>query len=200
MVFNHIWGLFSHPDREWEAIREERCSIGRCYLSHVALLAAIPPVAAFIGSTQVGWRVGFGDPVRLTTESALQIAVAFYLAMLVGVFIMGKAIHWMAQTYGAQPTLERCIVLAAYTATPLFVSGAVAVYPVLWLDMLVGLAALAYTVYLLYTGIPRMMGVTREQGFLFASAVLTVGMVVLVGMLAVTALLWGAGLAPAFTN
>ncbi len=200
MVFNHVWGLFSHPDREWAVIREERCGIGRCYLTHVALLAAIPPVAAFIGSTVVGWQVGFGDPVRLTTESALQIAVAFYLAMLAGVFIMGKAIHWMARTYGAQPSLERSIVLAAYTATPLFLSGAVAVYPVLWLDMLVGLAALAYTVYLLYTGIPRMMGVSREQGFLFASAVLTVGMVVLVGLLAVTALLWGSGLAPAFTN
>ncbi len=200
MILRHVWGLLSHPQKEWAAIREEPCTIGKCYLSHVVLLAAIPPLAAFIGSTQVGWRVGFGDPVKLTTGSAAQIAVAFYLAMLVGVFIMGKAIHWMAQNWEVKPELSKCVVLAAYTATPLFLAGLMAFYPVLWINMLVGLAALAYTVYLLYTGIPVVMGVSREQGFLFATAVLTFGMVMLIGMLAVTVLLWGHGLAPSYTN
>jgi len=138
--------------------------------------------------------------VKLTTGSAAQIAVAFYLAMLAGVFIMGKAIHWMAQNWEVKPELGKCVVLAAYTATPLFLAGFMAFYPVLWINMLVGLAALAYTVYLLYTGIPVVMGVSREQGFLFATAVLTFGMVMLIGMLAVTVLLWGHGLAPSYTN
>ncbi|HEB57651.1 MAG TPA: YIP1 family protein [Gammaproteobacteria bacterium] len=199
-MLRHVWGLLSHPQQEWTAIREERCTIGKCYLSHVVLLAAIPPISAFIGSSQVGWQIGFGDPVKLTTGSAAQIAVAFYLAMLAGVFIMGKAIHWMAQNWDVTPDLSRCVVTAAYTATPLFLAGFMAIYPVLWINMLVGLTALAYTVYLLYTGIPIVMGVSKEQGFLFATAVLTFGMVMLIGMLAVTVLLWGHGMAPAYTN
>jgi glyoxylase-like metal-dependent hydrolase (beta-lactamase superfamily II) len=64
----------------------------------------------------------------------------------------------------------------------------------------VGLPALAYTVYLLYSGVPVMMGVTKERGFLFASAVLAVGLVMLVAVLAATAILWGMGVGPALTT
>jgi len=91
-------------------------------------------------------------------------------------------------------------VLAAYTGTPLFLIGIVALYPIPWVDMLFGILALFYTIYLLYTGVPIVMSITREQGFLFASAVLTVGMVTLVGVLAVTAILWGMGVAPVYTE
>ncbi len=200
MVLNHTWGLMAHPVKEWEQIREEPCTVSKCYLSHVLLLAAIPPVCAYIGASQIGWQFGYGDAVKLTSQSALQLAILFYLALLTGVFIMGKAIHWMATTYGASPDIHKCVVTAAYTATPLFLSGVMALYPVLWLNMLVGLAAVAYSVYLLYTGIPVVMGVSKEHGFLFSSAIVTFGMVMLIGMLAMTVLLWGFGFAPAFTN
>ncbi|MCH8178135.1 MAG: DUF1282 family protein, partial [Proteobacteria bacterium] len=43
-----------------------------------------------------------------------------------------------------------------------------------WLNMLIGLPVLAYTVYLLYTGLPIMMGISRDRGFLFSTAVLGV--------------------------
>lgn len=200
MMIAHVAGLLSNPNREWEAIREEPCSIGRCYVGLVMILAAIPPVCAFIGTTQFGWQIGAGNAIKLTAGSALQIAIAFYVAILVAVYIMGRAIHWMATTYGAAPELSKCVVLAAYAGTPLFLSGAIALYPVLWLNMLVGLAGLGYTIYLLYTGVPIVMEIPKEQGFMFATAVLTVGMVTLVGLLAVTVILWGFGIAPAFTS
>ena len=66
--------------------------------------------------------------------------------------------------------------------------------------MVVGIPALAYTVYLLYTGVPIMMGISEERGFLFSSAVLAVGLVAFVALLAITALLWGMGLEPTFTR
>jgi hypothetical protein len=200
MLFKHVWGLFSQPEQEWEAIREERCTIGKCYISHTAILAALPAVCTYIGATQVGWRIGSGEVTRLTADSALLISVAFYFALLVGVFIMGRAIYWMANNFGAQVSVEKSVVFAAYTATPLFLVGVMALYPLLWLNMLIGLVALGYTIFLLYTGVPIVMRVTREQGFLFASAVLTVGLVTLVGMLAVTVLLWGFGIGPEFTR
>ena len=133
-------------------------------------------------------------------ESAAIIAVLYYMAMLVGVYSIGWMIHWMAQTYGSNPMLSQCVVLAAYTATPLFLIGIMELYPVLWLNMVVGIPALAYCVYLLYTGLPIMMGVSEERGFLFASAVLGVGLVAFVALLALTALLWGMGIEPRFTR
>ncbi len=201
MVLGHVWGLFVQPEKEWKSIRDEKCTITRCYCSHVLLLAAIPAVSGYIGTTQIGWQIGSSPVVKLTPESALSIAALFYLAMLVAVFTVGKLICWMGQTYGAkQRSLPQCIALAAYTATPLFLSGIMLLYPVLWLNMLVGMMALAYTVYLLYTGVPVMMGIPKERGFLYSSAVLAVGLVMLVGMLAATVTLWGLGIGPVFTS
>ena len=200
MVLQHIWGLFTNPRKEWEAIRDDECTIGKCYAAHVLILAAIPPISGCIGTTQFGWQIGAGDPVMLDMQKAGLFAALYYLAMLVGVFSMGWMIQWMADTYGAKPQLSQSVVLAAYTATPLFLIGLMELYPVLWLNMVVGIPALAYTVYLLYTGVPVMMGISEERGFLFSSAVLAVGLVAFVALLAATALLWGMGLEPTFTR
>jgi len=200
MVFQHVWGLFAHPEEEWQAIRKENCGIGRCYCTHVLFLAAIPPLAGFIGTTMIGWEIGSGGVVKLTTESALGIALMYYLAMLVGVFSIGKLIHWMGKTYGAKQGLPRCIGLAAYTATPLFLTGLMGLYPILWLNFLIGLPALAYTVYLLYTGVPVMLEISKERGFLFSSAVMAVGLVALVSLLAATVVIWDSGIGPVFTS
>lgn len=200
MVLNHVWGLIFHPVDEWKSIKEERCTIGSCYCSHVLFLSAIPAIAGYIGTTQVGWSFGAGEVHKLTSPSALQIAIITYLTMLVAVFSIGKAIHWMGQTYGSKQTLPQAIALAAYAATPLWLVGFFFLYPMLWVNMVVGLPALAYTVYLLYTGVPVMMGVSKERGFLFASAVLAVGLVMLVAVLAVTVILWSMGVGPEVTG
>jgi len=200
MVLDHVWGLFAHPKEEWKDIRDQHCSVTRCYCSHVLFLAAIPAVAGLIGTSQVGWSVAGDTPVKLEFNSALRISIMFYFAMLATVFAVGKMVHWMGQTYGAEQTLPQCIALAAYTATPLFLVGVMLFYPIPWLIFLVGIFALSYTVYLLYLGLPVMMGVDQDKGFLFSSAVLAVGLVVLVGLLAVTVILWSTGIGPVFTR
>ncbi len=199
-MLQHVWGLFVNPKREWEAIRDDKCTIGKCYAIHVLILAAIPAISGFIGTTQFGWQIGVGDAVKLTVESAAIISVLYYLAMLVGVYAIGWMIYWMGGTYGAEAPLSQCVVLAAYTATPLFLIGLMELYPVLWVNLVVGIVALAYTVYLLYTGVPIMMGISEDRGFLFSSAVLAVGLVSFVALLAITAILWGMGLEPRFTR
>lgn len=200
MILNHVWGLLFRPEAEWESIRKENCTVGRCYFSHVLLLAAIPPVAGYIGTTQIGWQVAAREVHRLTPESALWIAVLSYLTILVAVFSIGRMIHWMGQTYGSSQILPQCIALAAYTATPLYLSGIMLLYPVLWLNLLLGLPVLAMTVHLLYSGVPIIMGIPKERGFLFSTAVLAVGLVTLVAVLAATVILWDVGAGPVFAN
>ncbi len=200
MFLSHVWGLMTAPEREWKSIKQERCTIGKCYCSHVLLLALIPAAAGYIGTTMVGWQVTSREVHRLTPDSALQIAILFYITILIAVFTIGKLIHWMGQTYGSKQPLSQCIALAAYTATPLFLIGVMLLYPLLWLNLLLGLPALAYSVYLLYSGVPIMMGITKERGFLFASAVLAVGLVILVGVLAASVILWGVGIGPVFAS
>lgn len=83
------------------------------------------------------------------------------------------------------------MVFAGYVATPLFLSGIVALYPLVWLCALVGTIALFYTGYLLYLGIPTFLSINREEGLSFASSTLAIGVLVLEVLLAITVVLWG---------
>ncbi|WP_083704652.1 Yip1 family protein [Motiliproteus sp. MSK22-1] len=196
MFIEHMLGVLYHPNDEWKSIREEHYTTLRCYASHIVFLAAIPPLAAFIGTTQMGWSIGGGNFFRLTVASALPIAIAFYFALLAGAGIMAWFIHWMKNTYGSESSFDDCMVLTTFTATPLFLAGLSALIPILWVDVLVGMAAVAVTIRLLYTGVPVLMDVPEGRALAFSSSILTVGLVVLVGMLAVTAVLWGTVMGP----
>lgn len=200
MPIRHVVGLFVDPKAEWRRIQEKNYSVSACIFGHTMILSLIPAVSGFIGTTRIGWQIGAGAPVKLTTASAGQIAVLYYLAMIAAVICVGTVIRWMGQTYGASRPLSECMVLASYTASPLFLIGILQLYPVLWLNFVVGLLALGYTAYVFYSGVPIMMQISQERGFLFGSAVLAFGLVTLVAMLAVTVMLWGAGFAPAFTQ
>ena len=85
-MLSHLFGLFVNPVAEWQKIRAVDCTIGKCYCSFVFLMAAIPPVSGYFGTTMFGWEIGAREAIKLSHESALSIAIAFYLVMLVGVF------------------------------------------------------------------------------------------------------------------
>lgn len=200
MSLGHVIKLLADPSAGWSAIHAHRYSVGGVFLGHTLIFALIPAIAGYLGTSQVGWQVADGEVVRLTSASAGRIAVLYYLAMLAGVGTVGWAIHWMGKTYGADQPIGHCLALASFTATPLFLIGALQAYPVLWLNLVVGLPVLAYTTYIFYSGVPIMMEIPPERGFLFSSAMLAFGLVTLVALLAVTALLWGSGYAPAFVS
>lgn len=200
MSLTHTVGLLTHPDREWEAIRNEPESVGRLYLGHILILALVPALAGFYGSTQVGWQIGDGQVIRLTATSALQLSVLFYGAMLAGIYILGRFIDFFAATYEVKDSTPRGITLAAYTATPVFLIGIIAAYPNIWVNMIAGLIAVSYAVYLLYEGLPILMRIPEDRGFMFASAVLTVGLVMFVGLLAISVVIWSVGIGPVYIS
>lgn len=200
MSLLHTFGILTHPDKEWEAIRADHETTSKLYLGHVLLLALIPAGAAFYGTTVVGWQIGDGDIVRLTQNSAAQLCVLFYAAMISGIYLIGKFIDFFSMTYGVDESEHRGIVLAAYTATPLFLMGFIAVYPVLWVNMLAGIIAVCWAVYLLYEGIPILMKIPQERGFMFASSILTVGLVMLVGLFAISVVVWSVGIGPEYVS
>jgi len=198
MSLTNAFALLYEPSKEWANISKKKQSISHIYLTYLIFFAAIPPIAAFVGSTYVGWQIGGGDTHTLTTQSALYLSVIAYFAILVAVLVLSMFIQWMAKTYGAKPSLAECVNLTAYSFTPLFLAGLLGAFPILWLDMLVTLFAIGMSVNLLFKGVPQLMGISEEKAFLFSSSILTVAMVSLVGMLAITVIFWGSGFSPVF--
>jgi len=199
MILNHLWGLYAHPKEEWHTI-DARHESFRYSMMHILLVALIPSICAYYSAVHLGWSIGVGEKIFLTAESARLMAVAMYIALIAGVFALGLLAHWMAHTFGAEPTYTQTLELASYTSTPLFMVGIAALYPELWFVMMVGLAGLAYSVYLLYVGVPILMHIPEERGFIYASSVVTCGLVLLVVVLASTAIFWSSGYGPAFTH
>jgi len=196
----HVFGLLISPNDTWKKISAEDNTISGHLLGYVLILAAIGPVAGYIGTTTVGWQIGAREAVKLSPESALSISVMYYIMTVLAVIGLGLLVQWMAKTYKGDCIIGRAISLAGYTATPIFLIGIAEIYPVLWVNLVIGLPALGYTVYLLYSGVPIMMKVTEDKGFLMSSALLGLGMVALVSMMGAMALAWGMGFQPQFVN
>jgi len=191
-----MFGLLYHPKSEWDSIKRENHTLGHIYLTHLLFLAAIPPFALLVGTTQVGWSFVGKEFYYLSMESALPLAFGFYGALLVGIFLLAYSVFWMEKTFGAEASLERCLLFTTFMSTPMFLSGLIAIVPILWLDVFVVLAAVTYTVYLMYAGVPIFMNIPEERGFIFATSILTVGLCLLVGLMAMTVIAWSMGFAP----
>ncbi len=196
----HVIGLLTKPQETWKKISNENNTVTGHLFGYVFILATIGPLAGYYGTTTHGWQIGTREAVKLSHESALTIAIMYYIMTIVAIIVLGVLVQWMAKTYKGECIIGRAISLAGYTATPIFLIGFAELYPVLWVNLLIGLPALAYTVYLLYSGVPIMMKVEDDKGFLMSSALLGLGMVALVSMMGAMAIAWGMGFHPEFTN
>lgn len=197
MILNHIWGLYAHPREEWKSIDERHESLTYA-LSHILLVALIPCAAAYYASAHLGWSIGAREATFLTQSSALTLSVAMYIGIVAATFALAYLIHWMAKTFGASPTFTQSVELAAYTATPVIMSGVAALYPELWFVAMGFLAGIAYSVYLLYAGVPILMHIPEERGFIYASSVVTAGLILLVILMVGSAIVWTNGFGPQY--
>lgn len=192
MILNHIWGLYAHPKEEWQTIEKRHESLMYSMI-HILVVALIPAICSYYATAHLGWAIGAGDVIKLSQTSAITMSIAMYGGLVVGVLGLAYLIQWMAVTFDAKPDFTQSLELAAYTATPLLMSGLAALYPVLWFVAVVGLAALTYSVYLLYSGVPIMMNIPEEKGFIYSSSVVTCGLVLIVALMAFSAIIFGMG-------
>lgn len=199
-MISNVFATIFTPHRQWQSIAGNPPTSIASPLLYTMIMAIIPAVAWYFGSTRVGWAIGDGDIIRLTTNSAMAMMVLFYIAMIGCIGVVGYMIHWMSITYGANSSLAKGLTITACAATPLFLSGFCGFYPQFWVTLLLGITTFSYGAYLLYTGIPIVMNIPEERGFLFSSAVVGVCLVILIALMGATIIFWDMGAAPSFTD
>lgn len=199
-MLGHIFGLLHDPQAEWKKIAEFSDEALKRMSIYFIFLGMIPAIGFYIGTTQFGWTIGDGDPVRITESSAIPLAVLFYFALMGALVFIGLMVHWMSKTYSASTHAYKGFVFMGLCSTPVFLAGVFAAYPIWWLDVVIATAACSYAIRLIYLGIPEMMKVPEDLGFLYASAVFAVALVYVVAVLVATVLLWEYVAAPVFTN
>ncbi len=182
MLAKHFSHMFYEPKQSLKDADKEPAKLDDLVI-HIALLSLIPAVCTFFASAYIGWDFGVGEPFLVGNEKAVQIAVATFLICNAGVYGLGYGICWLAKTFEVKPDPMHCIELAAFTSVPLFAAGLTALYPVLYINVTIGMLAVGAAVYLLYTGLPIFMHIPEDEGFVYSSWVVTIALVMLVTMI-----------------
>jgi hypothetical protein len=181
-IFNRVKGICLKPKTEWDAISGESPSTAELFKGYAVPLAAIGPIAAFIGGSIVGRSLPFVGNYRVPMVTGLVMAAYAFVMALVGVFILSLILHALAPSFAAEKNNAQAIKVAVYSYTPGWVAGVLQILPTLGL-----LAALAglYGLYLLYLGLPRLMKCPQEKAIAYAAVVVVCAIVlsVIVGAL-----------------
>lgn len=190
-------GLLLAPKAFLEAVAADAPSASSVFWRKLLWLALLPPLFAFVGAANFGWRLGAEAPLAIGTAQLAVISLCYFLALVAGFFGAALAGRWMAPTYGASAALGRHLALVAAVAAPLAVGSAAHLFPHVFLNMLVLIPALVWSLYRLYAGLPTALGTSPEQGMLMASSLIGFLLVAAVTLLGATVALWAAGIGPA---
>jgi Yip1 domain len=170
-------------------------SSARSFFGAALWLGLCPPLFAYVGTTLFGWRLGV-DPLFLPPRTVLAIAAAYFALLLVGFLSTAVVARWMSGTYGADGSLQRCIALVTLVGTPLTVGSVVHLYPNAFVNVLVLVPTLIFSMYLLYRGLPVVLKTDQGRGMLMASSLIAYMLVSWVTLLGITAVLWSRGVGP----
>ena len=128
------------PQTEWQVIAREPGDTAALFTRYVALLALIPALAGFIGSSLIG---------RYTPILAALIGAIFhYVLTFVVVYVVALVVDALAPTFGAKKNFPNALKLTVYSYTPAWLAGVFLLIPGLSFLTLLGL----YGLYLMWLG------------------------------------------------
>jgi hypothetical protein len=184
-LVDRIKNILLQPKSEWAAIEREPGDVGYLFSNYVAIVAAIPPVCTFIGTTIVGL-----GPYRIGIVGGLLRAIIVYLLTLAGVFVVAYVIDYLAGTFGARKNLDNAMRVSAYAPTAAWVASVFNIIPLLGILSVLGL----YSLYLLHTGLVALMRPTPDRALVYTIAVIVCVVIVWVVIFAIPAVLFGVGM------
>jgi len=165
-------------------------------LKYSIWLLLLPPLCSWIGAFTFGWRLGADEPLMLPSSSLTAISVGYFLALLFGFISTAFISRWMASTYGARASLGLHFALITIVAAPLAVGSITHLFPDVFLNVLILIPAMIWSMYLLYTGIPVVLEIPPEKGLLMASSLVGWLLVAAVSLLGISVGLWTEGIGP----
>jgi hypothetical protein len=179
-LINRVKGILLTPHLDWPVIARENGEASALFIRYVAVLALIPALARFIGTSLIGWYA----PIL----SSLAGALIAYLSGFVAVYCLALIIDVLAPMFGAQKDFAAALKLAVYSYTPVWIAGIFLLVPGLSFLVILGL----HGVYLLWTGLPILMRAPAEKALPYAAVVSGCALVIAVGLGLLEAPLFGA--------
>lgn len=165
------------PKEQWPVIEREYISSGDLFTRYAVPLAAIGPVAQFIGGQLFGYGgsfMGWGFSLKPSFMGGLTQAIVSFALSLVGIFVLSFIANKLAPNFGGESSSRNAFKLVVYSMTASWLAGIFGLIPSLGWLAIVGL----YSFYLFYTGVGPLMKVPAEKAMTYT--IVTVICVILV--------------------
>jgi hypothetical protein len=182
-----IFRLLLRPAGVFEELSETRPDPHVVFFKYLVTLALLPPVFSYIGAAQ---------PVYLAGGDLVIMNIIYFFVLLFGFVSTAMVARWMAATYGARQSLGIHFAMVVIVAAPLVAGSVIHLFPHIFINVLVLIPTLMWSMFLLYRGLPVVLKISPERGMLMASALIGYVLVAAVSFLGLTVALWGRGIGP----
>lgn len=186
------------PKDEWPVIEAEPATQGDILKGYVLPLAAIGPVAGFIGG-QVFGIGALGFSFKPSLLAGLSSAIVGYLLGIAMVFVLMFIADFLAPKFDGVSNRLAAFKLVAYGYTAAWLVGIFGLVPSLAFFGLLGL----YSLYLIYTGAPVLMKVPQDKAVGYVAVMVLCAIVASLLVAPITAAvtgLWGASMVAGSTD
>jgi hypothetical protein len=167
--------IITRPNTEWTVVAAEPASPAGILAGYVAPLAAIAPIASFIGLCIIGVGIPFVGTYRTGVVAGVTQAIISFVFAVVIIFAVAAIVNVLAPSFSGQKNWLAALKVTAYSFTPAFVAGILLVFPLLGVLVLLGSL---WSIYLLYVGLPTLMGTPKDKAPLYTIAVVFCAFVV----------------------
>lgn len=172
-IIERVKAILLSPKDALAAVKSEEMSIADFMKEYVAIVAAIPPIAQFIGFAMVGHPV-FG---RRSLIASLLFAALTYALTLIGILVFGKVINALASNFSSTKDDMNAFKLGVYAFTPGLVAGIFNIVPSLSVLWMLGTL---YGIYIVYLGLPILMATPEDKNVAYTVVSLICGLVLMV--------------------
>jgi hypothetical protein len=172
-LVERVKAILLTPKTEWPVIEGEPGDAKYLFTNYVAILAAIPAIAGFIGTSLIGFTVPTVGTIRIGIGLGILNAIFTYVMAFVISYLVALIADGLAPTFGGVKNFDNALKLTVYSYTPGWLAGIFTIVPALAFLSILGL----YGLYLFWAGVPVLMKVPRERAIGYTAAVIVCAIV-----------------------
>lgn len=188
-IIQRVKDIILKPADTWVEIKNEQVTIKELFTSYAALLAAIPPLASFIGMSLLGFSM-FSFSYRIPVGWGISHAALSYVLSLVGLYVVALIIDALAPSFGSPKNLVHAAKVAVFSWTPSWIAGILMIIPAL---SPIAILLSLYSLYLFYLGLPVLMETPKDKALGYFVVTILVSIVVFILIGAISNALFGFG-------
>jgi hypothetical protein len=174
MIAARLNGILLAPTAEWKTVEQEHEDLTYRLNMYIAVLAAIPAIAGFLGFSAIGVVIPSGATVRVPVMSGLFGAVFGYLMSFVAVYVLAFIANTIAPRFDGQKNFWAALKLVAYSYTAVWIAGIFLLVPGLWFLAVLGI----YGYYPLRQGLPQLMKVPEQHVQLYSAVIVSCAVII----------------------